>query len=177
MGSCVVNIHPPEPRVILVGAGAGILGAFANSLAIRLVQATGIDPGAGGLAKWVLAHLRALGVAAPVTLGPIAQELFHTTVGLVAGVAYILLRSFIPLRPLARGVAFVQPMWLVQALVILPWLGAGPFGAQRGAATVASSFLLNASFGLVLGLVDAILLRSRSQPRGITSPASYPPRP
>lgn len=146
----------------LVGAGAGVVGALANSLAIRLVQATGIDPGAGGLSKWVLAHLHALGVATPVTLGPIAQELFHTTVGLFTGVAYVLVRSFIPLRPLARGVAFVQPMWLVQALVILPWLGAGPFGVQRGAATVVSSFLLNAFFGVVLGLADATLLRSRS---------------
>ena len=150
------------PRAILVGAGAGILGALANSLEIRLVQATGIDPGAGGLAKWVLAHLRALGVATPVTLGPIAQELFHGTIGLFTGIAYVLVRLFIPLRPLPRGVAFVQPMWLVQALVILPWLGAGPFGAQRGAATVASSFLLNAFFGVVLGLVDAILLQGRS---------------
>ena len=150
------------PRALLVGAGAGVVGALANALAIRLVHAAGVDPGAGGLAQWILAHLHALGLATPATLGPIGQQLFHTAVGLFTGIAYVLARPLIPLRPLARGVAFVQPMWLVQALVILPWLEAVPFGAHRGPATIVASFLLNAFFGVVLGFADATLLRSRS---------------
>lgn len=135
-------------------------GALINSAAIRLVQATGIDPGAGGLSKWLLAHVRGVGIAAPATFGPVAQELFHTSVGLVTGIAYVLVRARVPGRPLVRGLLFVQPMWLVQALVILPWLGAGTFGMHRGAATVLASFLLNALFGVVLGLADATVLRS-----------------
>ena len=50
-------------------------------------------------------------------------------------------------------------MWLVQSLVILPWLGAGAIGFRRGVATVLSSFLLNAFFGILLGLADETLLR------------------
>ena len=145
-------------RSLLLGGLAGAGGALVNSLAIRLVEAAGVDPGAGGLSKWLLAHARAIGIALPATLGPLAQELFHTTVGLFTGLAYVLVRHLIPGRPLVRGFLFVQPMWLVQALVILPWLGAGFLGVHRGAATVVSSFVLNALFGVVLGLADGLLL-------------------
>ena len=148
-------------RALVVGAAAGAVGALVNGLAIRAVEAAGIDPGAGGLSKWLLAHIRALGVDAPGALGPVAQEVFHTGVGVASGVAYVLARSLLPGRPLLRGVVFVQPMWLVQALVVLPWLDAGAFGIHRGTATVAASFLLNALFGLVLGAADETALRTR----------------
>lgn len=135
---------------------AGIVGALVNSAAIRLTQSFGVEAGTGGLAKFALAQLRAVGLPVPANFGPVGQEAFHTGVGVLAALAYALVGyGLIPGPKVVRGVVFVQLMWLTQALVVLPWLGKGSFGLRYGPATPVWSFALNALFGIVLGLLYA----------------------
>ncbi|MHB1844573.1 MAG: hypothetical protein ACYCWW_07030 [Deltaproteobacteria bacterium] len=137
------------PRAI----GVGSFGALVNLAAIRLTQALGVRAGAGGLAQLVLAQLRAGGLRLPPQLGPVEASLFHVGVGIGAAIAYALVgAALLPGSKVARGLAFVQPMWLAQALIVLPWLGHGRFGVRLGPWTPLWSFALNALFGLVLGL-------------------------
>jgi hypothetical protein len=50
-----------------------------------------------------------------------------------------------------RGVIYVQGMWVVQALFVLPWLHQGYFGAGISRTAPLWSWGLNALYGGVLG--------------------------
>jgi hypothetical protein len=50
-----------------------------------------------------------------------------------------------------RGVIYVQGMWVVQALFVLPWLHQGYFGAGISRTAPLWSWGLNALYGVVLG--------------------------
>ncbi|WP_146118816.1 hypothetical protein [Blastopirellula marina] len=138
----------PERAVI-----AGILGALINSLAIWLTKQAGIAAGTGGFAKWLFAHLNLLlGTSLPEKMGPIGQEVFHTSVGVVsalifAGVFY----RIMPGPGWLRGLIYCQGMWAVQALFVLPWLGNGYFGTGISASAPFWSWSLNALFGVLIG--------------------------
>ena len=111
---------------------AGLIGSLANTLAIRVVQMTPVPPGTGGLAKMTLAAvndlMKALGFTwhVPPNLGPVGQEIFHTLIGVTMAMLYALLFYRLLWGPgWARGLIFCQIPWLLQAFVVLPWLGAG----------------------------------------------------
>lgn len=134
---------------------SGLIGALANSLAIRLTAAAGIDAGTGGLSKWLATHLnRGLGTSLPTRLGPRAQEGFHTAVGIFSALVYAAIFYRLLRGPgWLRGLVYSQGMWIVQALVILPWLGKGYFGASISPSAPYWSWALNALYGVVLGLL------------------------
>ncbi len=142
---------------------AGAIGAAVNSLAIHVTDWGGIRGGAGGLSRLVLASSRAMGAPLPAKFGWLGQEAFHMTVGLGAAFAYALVGHRLLRGPGAlRGFLFVQPMWLAQALIVLPWTGAGVFGWKLGLTTPLWSFALNAVFGVVLGALYAPRNAARS---------------
>lgn len=134
---------------------SGLIAALANSLAIRLTAAAGIDAGTGGLSKWLAAHLnQGLGTSLPTRLGSVAQEGFHTTVGVVSALVYaVVFYRLLPGHGWLRGLIYSQGMWIVQALVILPWLGKGYFGVGISPSAPYWSWALNALYGVVLGLL------------------------
>ncbi|GAC1657890.1 MAG: hypothetical protein NVS4B3_24860 [Gemmatimonadaceae bacterium] len=133
--------------------GVGLAATIANALAIRLFGAAGIGAGTSGFSRWAAAHANALlGTTLPVALGPVAQETFHTLVGLVSALIYA--GAAYPLLPgprWLRGLVYVQGMWLVQATLVLPWLHQGYFGIGISRTTPIWSWALNALYGLVLG--------------------------
>ena len=140
--------------------GAGFAGSIVNSVAIHLTKRSGIKPGTGGLAEMTLAlgnsTLSALGLLhrLPAKFGPVGQELFHTSMGLVMALVYALFFYRLLAGPgWARGLLFCQIPWLLQALVVLPWMGAGIFGLRVSPITPISSFLLNAIYGITLGAI------------------------
>ncbi len=137
---------------------AGLAGTIVNTLAIHLVKLVGVQPGTGGLAEFTLLQgnriLAGLGHQArlPAKFGPIGQELFHTSMGLLMAIVYATFFYRILRGPgWWRGFLFCQIPWLMQVLVILPWMGAGPFGWRQSALTPWASFLLNGVYGLCLG--------------------------
>ncbi|MEP7346227.1 MAG: hypothetical protein ABI877_13220 [Gemmatimonadaceae bacterium] len=135
--------------------GAGFVGALVNAAAIRLVQAAGIDAGTGGFARWFFAHVNlAIGTHFPTALGPFAQEMFHTTVGIASALIYAgLFHRLLPGPRWLRGLVYCQTMWIVQAFVVLPWLGRGYMGIAISPATPYWSWALNAVYGLVIGVL------------------------
>jgi hypothetical protein len=139
---------------------AGLIGSFANTVAIRLAQATPIPPGTGGFAKLVLATLAGaldrLGLPwrVPSNFGPFGQEVFHTGVGVSMALLYALVFYRRLVGPgWLRGLIFCQIPWLIQAFIVLPWMGSGMLGLRLSPWTPATSFALNAVFGLLLGLI------------------------
>ncbi len=137
---------------------AGLAGTLANTLAIRLVQRTGVPPGSGGLSKMALALANSLlGTAGldfrlPVNLGPVGQELFHTALGLGMALIYACFAyRLLPGPGWLRGLLFCQAAWLMQAFVVLPWTGAGVIGLRLSPLTPWASFALNSLYGLILG--------------------------
>jgi hypothetical protein len=52
-----------------------------------------------------------------------------------------------------RGLIFCQIPWLIQAFVVLPWMDFGLLGLKLSPWTPFVSFILNAVFGLVLGIL------------------------
>ena len=136
-------------------AAAGLIAALVNSAAIRITRMAGIDGGTSGLSKWSLAHLNhALGTALPTMLGPAGQEIFHTAIGIVSALIYAaLFYRMLPGPRWSRGVLYSQAMWIAQALVILPWLGKGYFGAGISPSAPFWSWALNALFGLAVGVL------------------------
>ena len=73
---------------------AGLVGALANSAAIRLSRALGVEAGTSGLSKWLAVHLNDwFHLGLPVHLRPPAQEAFHTAVGILAGLRHAAPRS------------------------------------------------------------------------------------
>ena len=136
---------------------AGLVATVANAVAIRLVGAAGIAAGTSGFAKWLAAHANAvLGTSLPTALGPVSQEAFHTAVGLVSAMIYAAgVYPFLPGPRWFRGLVYVQGMWIVQALVVLPWLHQGYFGTGISRTAPVWSWGLNALYGLVLGALYA----------------------
>ena len=136
---------------------AGLLGALANSVAIRMSRALGVEAGTSGLSKWLAAHLNLwLHLRLPTHLPPPAQEAFHTAIGIIAALLYAaLFYARVPGPGWLRGLIFCQVMWAVQSLVVLPWLGKGYFGLRISPFAPAWSWGLNAIFGVILGLVYA----------------------
>ena len=136
-------------------AVSGLVAALANSLAIRLTAAAGIDAGTSGLSRWLAAHVnQVLGTTLPTRLGPVAQEGFHTTVGVFSALVYAaVFYRLLPGPGWLRGLMYSQGMWIAQALVILPWLGKGYFGVGISSWAPYWSWALNALYGVVLGLL------------------------
>ena len=139
---------------------AGLIGSLANTLAIRLVQLTPLPPGTGGLAKMTLAAVndiaKTLGFAGrvPPNFGPVGQEIFHTAMGVTMALVYALFFYRLLRGPgWLRGLIFCQIPWLLQAFVVLPWVGAGVMGLKLSPGTPLASFALNAIFGLTLGAI------------------------
>ena len=130
----------------------------ANSLAIRAFEWTGIPTGTAGLSKLVLAmNNAALGAAGlsfrlPEKLGQPGQEIFHTAIGIVMAVVFACL--FFPRLPgpqVIRGLIFSLLPWLMQSLIVDPYMGFGYFGAGLSPVTPFVSLGLNALYGLVIG--------------------------
>ncbi|GAC1480732.1 MAG: hypothetical protein NVS1B4_25960 [Gemmatimonadaceae bacterium] len=152
----VTDPGPPERWWSVSRAlAAGLAATVVNAIAIRLVGAAGIGAGTSGFAKWLAAHANALlGTSFPTILGPVAQEAFHTSVGLTAALIYA--AAVYPRLPgprWLRGLLYVQGMWLVQALIVLPWMHQGYFGSAISHVAPVWSWSLNAVFGLVLGAI------------------------
>ncbi len=140
--------------------GAGLVGALVNTIAIRLVRLTDIPPGIGGLSRLTLAQGNTLleslgsGLRLPEELEPVSQEVFHTVMGLLMGLVYALFfYRWLPGPGWLRGLIFCQVPWIMQAFVVLPWTGAGILGLHLSALTPAASFLLNALYGVTLGIL------------------------
>ena len=132
---------------------SGLIAALVNSLAIKLTVAAGIDAGTSGLSRWLAAHVnQVVGTSFPTRLGPVAQEGFHTTIGVVSALVYAAVAyRLLPGYGWLRGLLYSQGMWIAQALVILPWLGKGYFGAGISPWAPYWSWALNALYGVVLG--------------------------
>ncbi|MCA1586791.1 MAG: hypothetical protein LC791_19125 [Acidobacteria bacterium] len=131
----------------------GLVGAFANSAAIRLTEAAGIEAGTGGFARWLFSNVNDwFGTSLPTRLGPIGQETFHTVVGVVSALIYAgFFYRLLPGPRWLRGLVYSQGMWAMQALVVLPWLGQSYFGVGISSSAPVWSWLLNALYGVVIG--------------------------
>lgn len=105
------------------------------------------------MSKWVLTHLnQVIGTTLPTKLGPVGQETFHTVIGIFSALVYAgLFYQILPGPRWLRGLVYSQGMWAAQALVILPWLGKGYFGAGISPSAPIWSWALNAVYGVVLG--------------------------
>lgn len=139
----------------LTAIGAGFVGSILNSILIRITRKAGIDAGTSGFSKWLATHVNALlGTHVPVTLSPIAQEVFHTTIGVGAALIYAAIFYNIMRGPgWIRGLIFCQVLWFAQALIVLPWLGKGYFGTRISLAAPIWSWCLNAVYGIALGFL------------------------
>lgn len=161
MSTAPASMLPPWRGALLGRAvAAGLIGSLANTVAIRLFQLTPVPPGTGGLAKMTLAAVndaaKTLGFAGrvPPNFGPIGQEIFHTLMGVTMALVYALFFYRLLRGPgWLRGFIFCQIPWLLQAFVVLPWLGAGALGLKLSPWTPLASFALNAIFGLTLGAI------------------------
>lgn len=151
---------------------AGLAGSIVNTVAIRLTIQSGIKPGTGGLSKMTLAMgnsaLSALGVSRhphlPTKFDPVGQEIFHTAMGIAMAIVYGLVFYRLLRGPgWLRGFIFAQIPWLIQSLVVLPWMGSGPFGLRLSPITPFASFLLNGLFGVVLGAIYRPKRKSASE--------------
>jgi hypothetical protein len=142
---------------------AGLAATVVNTLAIRLVGAAGIGAGTSGFAKWLAAHANAvLGTTFPIVLGSVAQEAFHTSVGLISALIYAgAVYRLLPGPRWLRGLLYVQGMWLVQATLVLPWMHQGYFGVGISRAAPFWSWALNALYGIVLGALYRPSTRSQ----------------
>ncbi|MCA1708267.1 MAG: hypothetical protein LC808_35315, partial [Actinobacteria bacterium] len=114
----------------------------------------------GGLSRLTLFQGNTLleslgsGLRLPEELAPVGQEVFHTAMGLLMALVYaVFFYRWLPGPGWLRGLLFCQIPWLLQALVVLPWTGAGLFGWQLSALTPFASFLLNALYGVTLGAI------------------------
>lgn len=139
---------------------AGLIGSFANTVAIRLAQSLPIPAGTGGFAKLVLATtnhvLSSLSFAwrVPANFAAVGQEVFHTIVGIVMAILYaVFFYRRLPGPGWLRGLLFCQIAWVIQAFVVLPWMGSGIMGLRLSPWTPCLSFSLNAVFGLTLGAI------------------------
>ncbi len=139
---------------------AGLAGAVANSLAIRAFESTGIQTGTAGLSKLVVAiNNAALGTAGlsfrlPEKLGQPGQEIFHSAMGMVMAVIFAwIFFPRLPGRPVIRGLIFSLLPWLMQSLVVAPYMGFGFFGAGLSPVTPFVSLGLNALYGLAIGFI------------------------
>lgn len=161
MQTRTTNWWPPWRRVAVLRAlAAGLAGAIANTLTIRLVKLFGIEPGSGGLAEMTLAQgnffLEALGLdfRLAARFDPVGQEVFHTAMGLIMALVYsILFYRLLPGPGWLRGFLFCQLPWLMQVFLVLPWTGAGVLGLKISILTPFASFLLNAIYGVILGAI------------------------
>ena len=139
---------------------AGVAGAVANSLAIRAFQWIGIPTGTAGLSKLVIAITNAalgatgLSFRLPEKLAQPGQEIFHTTMGVLMAIAFaVLFFRRLPGPPVIRGLIFSLLPWLMQSLIVDPYMGFGLFGVRLSPATPTVSFALNALYGLVIGSI------------------------
>jgi hypothetical protein len=82
----------------------------------------------------------------------VGQEAFHTAIGVFSALVYAgLFYRLLPGPRWSRGLVYSQGMWVVQALVVLPWLGQGYFGKGISPAAPFWSWALNALYGVVIG--------------------------
>lgn len=144
------------PRALI----AGVAGAAANSLAIRAFEWIGIPTGTAGLSKLVIAITNAILAATglsfclPEKLVQPGQEIFHTTMGVLMAIAFaVLFFRRLPGSPVIRGLIFSLLPWLMQSLIVDPYMGFGLFGTRLSPATPIVSLALNALYGLVLGSI------------------------
>ena len=151
---------------------AGLVGSLVNTIAIHAVELTPVPTGTGGLAKLTLASLKRalhlLGVTwcVPADFGPVGQGLFHTGIGVLMTLTYaIVFHSRLRGPGWLRGLLFCQLPWLIQAAVVLPWLGAGVLGLRLSPLTPVASFTLNALYGVILGAIYS----GRSDARAIAA--------
>jgi hypothetical protein len=109
------------------------------------------------------AHANAvLGTTFPSVLGSVAQEAFHTSVGLISALIYAgAVYRLLPGPRWLRGLLYVQGMWLVQATLVLPWMHQGYFGVGISRAAPFWSWALNALYGIVLGALYRPSTRSQ----------------
>ena len=137
---------------------AGLAGAIANSLAIQAFQRAHIATGTAGLSKLMFAMGNRLLDAAgasfrfPEKLAPFAQEAFHTLMGVLMALAYawIFIR-WLPGPGWVRGILFSLLPWLLQSLVVAPYMGFGYFCLGLSPAAPFVSLGLNVLYGLTVG--------------------------
>lgn len=139
---------------------AGLAGTLVYSLATHALLLTPVPPGTGGLSQVTAAGLngalKSFGWAwqVPAAFGPVGQELFHAATGLTVALIYALFAYPRLSGPgWLRGLIFCQIPWLLHAFVVLPWTGAGVLGLNLSPSTPLVCFLLNAVFGLTLGMI------------------------
>lgn len=137
---------------------AGLAGAVANSLAIRAFHWAWVPTGTAGLSKLVLAiNNAALGATGlsfrlPEKFGQPGQEIFHTAMGIVMAIVFAwLFFPRLPGPPVIRGLMFSLLPWLMQSLIVDPYMGFGFFGAGLSPVTPFVSLGLNLLYGLVIG--------------------------
>ncbi len=139
---------------------AGLIGAIVNSLAIHGLERVHVATGAAGLSRLFFAivnwALGALGTSFrfPDKLGMVSQEGFHAFMGIMMALGYAwLFYAWLPGPRWLRGVTFSLIPWLMQSLVVAPYMGFGTFGARLSPATPYVSLGLNALYGLTVGLL------------------------
>ena len=150
----------PAPVSLVRAVIAGLAGAIVNSLAIHGFERVHIATGAAGLSRLVFAAVNwGLGMAGaafrfPEKLGPVSQEGFHAGMGVLMAVAYAwLFYAWLPGPRWVRGLLFSLLPWLMQSLLVAPYMGFGFFGARLSPVTPLVSLCLNALFGLAIGLL------------------------
>jgi hypothetical protein len=133
------------------GIGAGLVAAAVFALIEAVNVAAGWAPqfNAADLTARVLgdAFARPLGwLLHFVVYGVALGALFGAVAPRLARIGYAM-----------RGVLFALVTWAVVAFVVMPGLGAGPFGMRLGFATVPLLLVAHLVYGAVLGAVFAKL--------------------
>jgi hypothetical protein len=119
------EVIPRACAALLAGAVAIALN-IASLAAAKLVS---LDTGSGGLLKLLVILIGGIVRVAPN--GPF-QAAFHFSIGLAMALFYaFVLEPLLPGPGWLRGFLYALAVWLVNALIVLPAIGAGFAGARR----------------------------------------------
>ena len=111
----------PTAAAVVSGAAAILL----NTMALRAADLVPLQTARGGL-------LRLVRMAVPLPGTAAFQTIFHLTVGLLMALCYAhLLEARLPGSPVIKGTIYALAVWLLNALVVLPFTGEGIAGSAH----------------------------------------------
>lgn len=122
---------------------AGLIAIIINTVLLNLAQFIPLRTEAGGLLKLLnigFADIQATSFISdiwhrlhmPAPDSEVFKTLFHIVVGLVMALVYAaLFEPRLPGQPWVKGLLYALLAWLLNAFVVLPWIGEGIAGIHH----------------------------------------------
>jgi uncharacterized membrane protein YagU involved in acid resistance len=145
----------PDLKASLLG---GFLGTLALTAMMRVVAPKmGVHMDIAALLGTMMGTSRALGLLTHFALGTVVFSLAY---GLLA-------YRFLPGPPIVKGALFGVALWIGMQVVAMPMMGGGLFGERFGGMkTAVAALVAHLVFGMVLGSIASVPLRSREARAG-----------